>query len=146
RYAPQVDIIQRPRSTGSILKPLLYGLMLQDGELLPTTLVSDIPTQFAGYKPQNYDRQYRGAVPAHYALAHSLNVPAVRMLRDHGTSRVHQHPQTVGMHTLFRPADGYGLMLVLGGAEGTLWELPSTYARMTAIARTPAAVPAVRVL
>src|SRR5690606_8140981 len=61
RYAPQVDIIQRPRSTGSILKPLLYGLMLQDGELLPTTLVSDIPTQFAGYKPQNYDRQYRGA-------------------------------------------------------------------------------------
>lgn len=146
RYAPQVDIIQRPRSTGSILKPLLYGLMLQDGELLPTTLVSDIPTQFAGYKPQNYDRQYRGAVPAHYALAHSLNVPAVRMLRDYGISRFHQQLQTMGMTTLFRPADDYGLTLVLGGAEGTLWELTSIYARMTANARTPAAVPAVRLL
>ena len=140
RYSPQVDIIQRPRSTGSILKPLLYGLMLQDGELLPTTLVSDIPTQFAGYKPQNYDRQYRGAVPAHYALAHSLNVPAVRMLRHYGISRFHQQLQTMGMTTLFRPADDYGLTLILGGAEGTLWELTSIYARMTANARdlTPA--------
>src|SRR5690606_41626666 len=90
------DLIQRPRSTGSILKPLLYGLMLQDGELLPTTLVSDIPTQFAGYKPQNYDRQYRGAVPAHYALAHSLNVPAVRMLSDYDHSRSHKQQQTMG--------------------------------------------------
>ena len=135
RYSPQVDIIQRPRSTGSILKPLLYGLMLQDGELLPTTLVSDIPTQFAGYKPQNYDRQYRGAVPAHYALAHSLNVPAVRMLRQYGISRFHHHLQAMGMTTLFRPADDYGLTLILGGAEGTLWELTSIYARMTASAR-----------
>lgn len=135
RYAPHVDIIQRPRSTGSILKPVLYGLMLQDGELLPTTLVSDIPTQFAGYKPQNYDRQYRGAVPAHYALAHSLNVPAVRMLRQYGISRFHHHLQALGMTTLFRAADDYGLTLILGGAEGTLWELSGIYARMVASAR-----------
>lgn len=135
RYSPRVDIIQRPRSTGSILKPLLYGLMLQEGELLPTTLVADIPTQFAGYKPQNYDRQYRGAVPAHYALAHSLNVPAVRMLHQYGISHFHHRLQALGMTSLFRPADDYGLTLILGGAEGTLWELTGVYARMTASAR-----------
>lgn len=135
RFSPGVDILQRPRSSGSILKPLLYGLMLQEGELLPTQLVADIPTRFGGYGPQNYDRQYRGAVPAHYALAHSLNVPAVRMLRDYGVSRFQHQLQALGMSTLFRPADDYGLTLILGGAEANLWELSGIYARLAAVAR-----------
>lgn len=134
-YAPHLDIVQRPRSTGSILKPLLYGLMLQEGELLPTTLVPDLPTRFGGYSPQNYDRLFRGAVPAHVALSHSLNIPAVRMLRDYGIARFHHHLQSLGMSTLFRAADDYGLTLILGGAEGTLWELTAIYARLAASAR-----------
>ena len=72
-----VDIVHRKRSTGSILKPLLFARMIQSGELLPDTLVADLPTQYAGYMPENFDRQYRGAVPAKLALARSLNVPAV---------------------------------------------------------------------
>jgi penicillin-binding protein 1C len=135
RYSPRVDIVQRPRSTGSILKPLLYGLMLQEGELTPTSLVPDIPTQFGGYSPKNYDRNFRGAVPAQFALAHSLNIPAVRMLRDYGIGKFQQKLQTMGMSTLFRPADDYGLTLILGGAEGTLWELTGIYARLAASAR-----------
>ena len=135
RFSPRVDIAQRPRSSGSILKPLLYGLMLQEGELLPTQLVADIPTRFGSYGPQNYDRQYRGAVPAHYALAHSLNIPAVRMLRDYGVSRFQHQLQAMGMSTLFRPADDYGLTLILGGAEVSLWELSGIFARVTATAR-----------
>ncbi|WP_211224472.1 penicillin-binding protein 1C [Marinimicrobium agarilyticum] len=135
RYAPAVDIAQRPRSTGSILKPFLYGLMLEEGELLPTTLVPDVPAYFGGYRPENYDRQYRGAVPAHRALARSLNVPAVHMLRDYGIERFQHQLQDLGMTTLFRPADDYGLTLILGGAEGTLWELTNLYARLTATAR-----------
>lgn len=135
RFSPGVDIAQRPRSSGSILKPLLYGLMLQEGELLPTQLVADIPTRFGGYGPQNYDRQYRGAVPAHFALAHSLNIPAVRMLREYGISRFQHQLQALGMTTLFRPADDYGLTLILGGAEASLWELSAIFARMTAAAR-----------
>ncbi len=135
RYAPNVDIVQRPRSTGSILKPLLYGLMLQDGELAPTSLIADIPTQFGGYSPKNYDRSFRGAVPAQFALAHSLNIPAVRMLRNYGIGKFQQKLQAMGMSTLFRPADDYGLTLILGGAEGTLWELTSIYARLAAGAR-----------
>lgn len=135
RYAPALDIIERPRSSGSLLKPFLYGLMLEEGELLPTTLVPDTPAYFGGYRPQNYDRQHRGAVPAHRALSRSLNVPAVHMLRDYGIGRFHHQLQDLGMTTLFRPADDYGLSLILGGAEGSLWELTNLYAQLTAIAR-----------
>lgn len=134
-YAPDVDIAQRPRSTGSLLKPLLYGLMLQAGEVTPRSLVPDIPTQYGGYSPQNYDREFRGAVPAQFALSHSLNIPAVRMLRHYGISRFQQDLQALGMSTLFRAADDYGLTLILGGAEGTLWEMTAIYARLAAIAQ-----------
>lgn len=134
-HAPAVDIIQRPRSTGSLLKPMLYGLMLEEGELLPSTLVPDTPAYFGGYRPENYDRQYRGAVPAHRALARSLNVPAVHMLKDYGIERFHHRLQELGVSTLHRPAGDYGLSLILGGAEGTLWELTNLYARMTSMAR-----------
>lgn len=135
RYAPDLDLIQRPRSTGSILKPLLYGVMLQEGELAPTSLIADIPTQFGGYSPKNYDRSFRGAVPAQFALAHSLNIPSVRMLRDYGIGKFQEKLQSMGMSTLFRPADDYGLTLILGGAEGTLWDLTGIYARLAASAR-----------
>lgn len=135
RFAPELDLIQRPRSTGSILKPLLYGLMLQSGELAPGSLIPDIPSQFGGYSPRNYDRQFRGAVPAQFALAHSLNIPSVYMLRDYGIGRFQKQLQSLGMSTLFRPADDYGLTLILGGAEGNLWELTSIYARLAASAR-----------
>ena len=135
-FAPAVDMAQRPRSTGSLLKPLLYGLMLEAGDISPDSLVADIPSQFGGYSPQNYDRDYRGAVPAHQALAHSLNIPAVRLLRRYGIARFQQDLQAMGMTSLFRPADDYGLTLILGGAEGSLWELTGIYARMAASARS----------
>ncbi|MDX1803248.1 MAG: penicillin-binding protein 1C, partial [Alcanivorax sp.] len=131
-YGAAVDIASAPRSTGSVLKPLLYGLMLDDGLILPDTLVPDLPTNYGGYSPENYDHQYRGAVPAHQALSESLNIPAVRMLRRYGVGRFHHQLRTLGMTTLFRPADDYGLTLILGGAEGTLGELTGIYARLFA--------------
>ncbi|HWV16494.1 MAG TPA: penicillin-binding protein 1C [Cellvibrio sp.] len=136
QYSPDVDIINRPRSTGSILKPLLYASMLQEGELLPGTLVPDIPTQFGSFTPQNFDRQFRGAVPAQQALAQSLNIPAVHMLKQFGVNRFQEQLKSLGMSTLFRPADDYGLTLILGGAEGTLWEISSIYAQMIATTRS----------
>jgi penicillin-binding protein 1C len=130
-----VDIVRRPRSTGSILKPLLYAAMLEAGEILPHTLVLDVPTQYAGYMPENFDRQYRGVVPADVALAQSLNVPAVRMLKQHGVQRFHDFLTTAGMTTLTRSPDEYGLTLILGGAEGALWEISGQYANLAHIAR-----------
>ena len=133
--SPDVDIVNRPRSTGSILKPLLFASMLQEGEITSATLVPDVPTQFGSFTPQNYDRQFRGAVPAQQALAQSLNIPSVHMLKQYGVVRFQEQLKSLGMTTLFRPADDYGLTLILGGAEGSLWEISSIYARMIATAR-----------
>lgn len=130
-----VDIIQSPRSSGSLLKPILFASMLQAGEILPDTYVADVPTQYEGYMPENFDRKYRGAVTARFALAHSLNVPAVRLLRKHGVLKFYQHLKRLGMSTLYRPAGGYGLTLILGGAEGTLWDMTSIYANLASLAR-----------
>ena len=130
-----VDIVQRPRSTGSILKPFLYAAMLDSGQLLPRMLVPDIPTQLRGFTPENFDRSYRGAVAADEALAHSLNVPAVRLLRDYGYPRFHDLLQKLGFSTLTQPPDHYGLALILGGAEATLWDVAGAYANLADGAR-----------
>lgn len=130
-----VDLIRRPRSTGSILKPFLYGAMLDAGEILPGTLVADVPTQYGGYMPENFDHGYRGAVAAEVALAQSLNVPAVRMLRQHGVQRFYDYLRQFGMSTLTRKPEDYGLTLILGGAEATLRDIATMYANMAAIAR-----------
>jgi penicillin-binding protein 1C len=109
--------------------------MLQAGEILPTTLVPDLPTQYAGYMPENYDRRYRGAVPAKEALARSLNVPAVRMLRRHGIDKFYAYLTELGMSTLYRSPEDYGLSIILGGAEATLWDLVGMYANLAYVAR-----------
>ncbi len=139
RHGHAVDIIRRPRSTGSILKPLLYAAMLDDGSLTPRMLLPDVPTHYEGFSPENFDRQYRGAVPADEALAHSLNVPAVRMLKKYGVARFADLLRGAGMSTLTRPADDYGLTLILGGAEGNLWDITALYAGLANIAATGAA-------
>lgn len=126
----KVDIIHAKRSSGSILKPLLFANMLNAGEILPNTLVPDIPTQFSGYTPKNFDLTYDGAVPASKALARSLNIPAVRMLQQHGTDRFYNELKKMGMTTLDKSPMHYGLSLILGGAETTLWDLGAMYASM----------------
>ena len=130
-----VDVIRRPRSSGSILKPFLFAAMLDAGEILPGSLVPDVPTHYGGYVPENYDHGYRGAVPAKVALARSLNVPAVRMLKRHGVGRFQDFLTHMGMTTLDRSPDHYGLTLILGGAETTLWDLAAMYANLAETAR-----------
>lgn len=125
-----VDCITAPRSTGSILKPFLYCGMLTDGTILPNTLVPDVPTDISGYNPENFNLDYDGVVPAHRALARSLNVPAVKMLQQYRVERFHHLLNTIGMTTVTRNPDDYGLSLILGGAEGKLWDLGGVYASM----------------
>lgn len=130
-HQKDVDIITAPRSTGSILKPFLYASMLDAGELLPNTLVPDIPTQIAGYSPKNFDLTYDGAVPAHRALARSLNIPSVLMLKDHGVYRFYDQLQQFKLRDINKHPNHYGLSLILGGAESNLWDLTKTYAGLT---------------
>ncbi|MBQ0737053.1 penicillin-binding protein 1C [Aquimarina celericrescens] len=125
-----VDIIQRPRSTGSILKPFLYAAMLDEGSLLPHTLVADVPTSVNGYSPQNFDKEFHGAVPASVALAKSLNVPAVRMLQDYGLQKFYHQLEKLQQKNINKSAGYYGLSLILGGAESSLWGITNAYAGM----------------
>lgn len=130
RNQEYVDNVVAPRSSGSILKPFLYAAMLDEGELLPNSLVADVPTRIGGYAPENFEKTYAGAVPAGLALAHSLNIPAVRELEQYGVVRFHHFLQSLGFTTISRPATDYGLALILGGAEVSLYETTSVYASM----------------
>ena len=132
-HGEDVDIIRSLRSTGSILKPILYAGMQQSGELLPNTLVADIPTRFPGFTPENFDRSYSGAVPAATALAQSLNIPAVGMLKKYSPERFLELLKNTGFTTFDKQAGHYGLSLILGGGETSLWELTGAYASLSRI-------------
>ena len=123
-----VDMTSARRSTGSLLKPFLYAGMIDAGELLPRQLVLDIPTRMGTYMPENPTHVYLGAVRADAALAQSLNVPAARLLKEFGIHRFYGLLEDMGMTSLIRSADGYGVSLVLGGAEGSLENLAGMYA------------------
>jgi penicillin-binding protein 1C len=132
-HSNDVDIITAPRSTGSLLKPLLYAAMLEDGKILPASLIADIPINLSGFSPENYDGKFEGAVPASRALSRSLNVPAVQMLKGYGIERFHHLIRSLGMRTVNKSADYYGLSLILGGAEGTLEEMTNIYAALSRV-------------
>lgn len=125
-----VDMIRAPRSPGSTLKPFLYASMLNDGLILPKTLIADIPTQIGNYSPQNFDLGYDGAIEADRALSRSLNIPAVRLLQTYKYPRFYDQLKKLGFSTLNQPADHYGLSLILGGSEVTMWDLAKAYLGM----------------
>jgi penicillin-binding protein 1C len=130
RSGNQVDVIRSPRSTGSILKPFLYYVRLQEGEILPNTLLPDIPMNINGFAPQNFNKQFEGAVPASEAIARSLNIPAVYMLREYNVPKFHDFLKQAGLKNLTKNSAHYGLSLILGGAEATLWDISSVYTDM----------------
>ena len=130
REGKWVDIARSPRSSGSILKPLLYAAALQEGVILPNSLLPDVPTDFGGFVPKNFDGTYAGAIAADEALALSLNIPNVHLLKEYGVARFAETLQQAGFSSLTRPADEYGLSLVLGGAEVRLVDVVSCYSSM----------------
>ncbi|MEQ9412415.1 MAG: penicillin-binding transpeptidase domain-containing protein, partial [Cyclobacteriaceae bacterium] len=129
-HSEMVDVVNAPRSTGSILKPFLFAALMDDGKVLPQTLIPDVPTLIGGFSPKNFSKDYDGAVAADKALIRSLNIPAVHELRDFRYEKFYEVLKNVGISTLTQPADHYGLSLLLGGAEGTLWDITGAYASM----------------
>lgn len=125
-----VDIIQSRRSSGSLLKPFLYAAMLDSGELLPDQLVIDIPTRIGSYKPDNNIPRYSGVVPASEALTRSLNIPAIRELQEFGLNRFLDILKKNGFTTFDYDSDYYGLPLILGGGEITMYEGARAYANL----------------
>ncbi|MEQ1747159.1 MAG: penicillin-binding protein 1C [Saprospiraceae bacterium] len=129
-HGEQVDVIAAPRSTGSILKPFLYALAIENGVILPGSLLHDVPTTLGRYKPENYFETYDGVVPAKRALIRSLNVPFVRLLQEYGLEKFHFELKKLGISTLKKPPSHYGLSLILGGAEANLLDITNIYACM----------------
>lgn len=126
----QVDVIRSPRSTGSILKPFLYYAALQDGDILPNTLLPDVPMNINGFAPQNFNMQFEGAVPASQVIARSLNVSSVILLRQYGVPKFYDFLKKAGLTSLTKPSSHYGLSLILGGAEATLHDVTCMYVDM----------------
>jgi penicillin-binding protein 1C len=132
-HGGDVDIIRSNRSTGSILKPFLYAGMQQSGDILPNSLVADVPTRFPGFSPKNFDQSYSGAVSAGSALSQSLNIPAVKMLQKYNPERFLEILKKTGFTSFQKPADHYGLSMILGGGETSLWELTGAYASLSRV-------------
>ncbi len=132
-HGGNVDIIHSRRSTGSILKPILYAGMQYSGDILPNTLIADIPTRFPGFAPKNFDLTYSGAVSAANALSQSLNIPAVKMLQKYNPEKFIDLLHKTGFTTFNRSADYYGLSMILGGGETSLWDLTGVYASLSRV-------------
>ncbi len=123
----QVNGALAPRSPGSTLKPFLYALGLKKGIISPKLYLEDVPVDYAGYAPENYNRKFNGIVSAREALERSLNIPAVNLsaelLKDESLYDLLRKAEISTIHK----TDDYGLALALGGCEVTLLELTSLY-------------------
>jgi len=122
-----VDILQSPRSSGSLLKPLLYALAIEKGMITPRSALPDVPTFFAGFTPKNFNEGYDGIVNADEALARSLNIPFVYLLRDYNYEQLQIDLRRMGLSSIQENLSRYGLSLILGGAEVTPWDVAAVY-------------------
>ncbi len=123
----QVNGAMSPRSPGSALKPFAYALCLDRGIISPQSMLYDVPVNYSGYSPENYDSKYHGAVSARQALVSSFNVPAVGLCARLGENGIYEFLRNAGISTLTNPKQHYGLSLILGGCEVTLLELTNLY-------------------
>lgn len=123
----EVDGIKAIRSPGSTLKPILYGFAIDKGLICPKTTITDVPVNYSGYEPQNYDGDYHGKVSIEYALANSLNVPAVKTLESLGCDEFISELTNAGFKQIKKDRDKLGLSVILGGCGATLEELTTLY-------------------
>ncbi len=123
----QVNGAAAVRQPGSTLKPLLYGLCFDEGLLTPKKMMNDVPVNYAGYAPENYDKNFNGPVTVEYALEHSLNIPAVKALNMLGKEKLIDALSRIGFKQVQAKQKSLGLSLILGGCGTTLEQLAGLY-------------------
>ncbi|MBJ6108421.1 penicillin-binding protein 1C [Hymenobacter sp. BT523] len=128
--AGQVDGVRAVRSPGSTLKPFLYALAVDRGIVTPKLKLPDVPTNFSGFRPENFDKSCAGEVTVERALTYSLNIPAVRVLSEVGVPTFTNKLREAGFKTVAKAAPRLGLSTVLGGCGATLEELTGLYAAL----------------
>ena len=124
----QVDGVQAIRSPGSALKPLLYATAFDKGIITPKNIINDVPTNFNGFEPENFDRKFNGKVSVEFALANSLNIPAVKVVKDLGKTILIEQLKKADFQTVKKHEKDLGLSIVLGGCGVTLEEMTQLYA------------------
>lgn len=124
----QVNGALAPRAAGSVLKPFLYALAVDQGRLTPGRMLADVPMFFRGCSPENFDSEFRGLVTAHEALVQSLNIPALQLAEEVQPQAFYDTLARLGLTTLRRGAEHYGAGLVLGTCDVRLLELANAYA------------------
>lgn len=127
--AGQVNGTAALRSPGSTLKPFLYALALDQGQLHPATVLRDVPSAFGSYTPENHDGRFAGPLTATDALNRSRNIPAVTVAARLGRPDLHDLLREAGVRKL-RSREHYGLALVLGGGELSAEDLARLYAML----------------
>lgn len=123
----QVNGAMAVRQPGSTLKPLLYGMCFDEGLLTPKTVISDVPVNYQGYAPENYDKKFNGYVTVEYALEHSLNIPSVKSLQKLGHEKLIQKLSACHFQQIQRDRRKLGLSMILGGCGTTLEELTGLF-------------------
>jgi penicillin-binding protein 1C len=123
----QVNGADAVRQPGSTLKPLLYGLCIDGGLLTPKMVINDVPVNYQGYAPENYDRKFRGYTTMEFALEHSLNIPAVKSLKMLGKDKLIQKLAVCDFGQVKKDQKKLGLSMILGGCGATLEELTGLY-------------------
>jgi len=123
----QVNGAAAIRQPGSTLKPLLYGLCIDEGLMTPKTVITDVAVNYQGYAPENYDKKFNGYVSMEYALEHSLNIPAVKSLRLLGKDKLVKKLADCNFQQVKKDQQKLGLSLILGGCGATLEELTGLY-------------------
>jgi penicillin-binding protein 1C len=124
----QVDGIRAIRSPGSTLKPILYATAFDKGIITPKTVLNDVPTNFSGYEPENFDQHFNGQVTTEFALANSLNIPAVKILKEVSTPVLIDKLKKADFQTIRKQSKDLGLSMILGGCGVTLEELTRLFA------------------
>lgn len=126
----QVNGAAAIRQPGSTLKPLLYGLCMDEGILTPKTVINDVPVNYSGYAPENYDQKFNGYVTTEYALDHSLNIPAVKSLQKLGKEKLVSKLILCGFKQIQKDQNKLGLSMILGGCGANLEQLTGLFSAL----------------
>jgi len=115
--------IAAKRQPGSAFKPFVYLTALEHG-LTPDTVRDDAPIAVKGWRPENFERHYRGPVTLTQALADSLNTVAVRLTLEFGPAVVIRTAYRLGINSILEP----NASIALGTSDVSVLELVSAYA------------------
>src|SRR6266508_984149 len=119
--------VQARRQPGSAFKPFVYMAALESGQT-PASVVDDSPIQYplAGgkmWKPDNYDRKFRGPITYQQALEESINVATIRVQERIGIRHTVDIARRLGVDSPLQE----NLSIALGTSDLTLLELTSAY-------------------